>query len=84
MYPDRSSLQILFTRRATSFLASTPLQELREPLSDAYTALGGALPVSSSGVGPSPTAGELHQGGDAALGCRPCLIACNLRHGDEV
>lgn len=27
---------------------------------------------------------EVHQGGDAALSCRLCLIACNSRQFDEV
>jgi hypothetical protein len=69
---------------ATPFLVSTPLEDLQEPLRDAYTALEGGPPGSSSGVGPSPAAEEAHEGGGAALSCRPCLIACNSRHGDEV
>ncbi len=31
----------------------------------------------------APPAAEVHQGGDAALSCRPCLIACNSRQIDE-
>jgi hypothetical protein len=69
---------------AIPFLASTPLQDLEQPLRDAYTALGGVSLASLAGVGPCPSAAEVHQGGDTALSCRLCLIACNSRHGDEV
>ena len=60
-------------------LASTPLQDLRQPLRDAYTALEGVSHASSSGFGPSPAAGEPHQGGVVAVSCRSCLTACNSR-----
>jgi hypothetical protein len=69
---------------AIPFLASTPLHDLEQPLRDAYTALGGVSLASLAGVGPCPSAAEVHQGGDTALSCRLCLIACNSRHGDEV
>jgi hypothetical protein len=69
---------------AAPFLAATPFQDLQEPLKDAYTALGGIPAAPSADPGPCPSAGAVHQGGDAALSCRPCLIACNSRHGDEV
>jgi hypothetical protein len=60
---------------AIPFLASTPLQDLQEPLRDAYTALCGDSPALSGIVGPCPSAAEVHQGGEAALSCRLCLIA---------
>ena len=31
----------------------------------------------------APSAVEVHQGGEAALSCRLCLIACNSRQFDE-
>jgi hypothetical protein len=37
----------------------------------------------SDSVGPCPSAAEVHQGGEAALSCRLCLIACNSRQIDE-
>jgi hypothetical protein len=69
---------------AFPFLAPTPLQGLEQPLRDAYTALRADSPALSTGVGPSTSAAEVHQGGDAAQSCRLCLIACNSRHYDEV
>ena len=66
-------------RHAIPFLASTPLQPLQEPLTDAYTALGGDSPASCAGARACPLAAEVHQGGEAALSCRLCLIACNSR-----
>ena len=69
---------------AIPFLAPTPLQDLQQPLKDAYTALCGDSPALSYSVGRCPAAAEVHQGGEAALSCRLCLIACNSRHGDEV
>jgi hypothetical protein len=71
-------------RNAIPFLAATPLQDLQEPLRSAYTELGGVSLPSSACAGPCPSADEDHQGGDAAVSCRLCLIACNSRHGDEV
>jgi hypothetical protein len=64
---------------AAPFLASTPLHDLEQPLRDAYTALSGDSPALSDSVGPCPSAVEVHQGGEAALSCRLCLIACNSR-----
>jgi hypothetical protein len=64
---------------AAPFLASTPLQDLQQPLRDAYTALSGNPPASSTSIGSRPSAEEVHQGGKAALSCRLCLIACNSR-----
>lgn len=51
-----------------------------------------ALPIAISGAlgnqfkpfSPALSAEEAHQGGEAASSCRPCLIACNSRPGDEV
>ena len=60
---------------AIPFLASTPLQDLQEPLRDAYTALSGDSPASSAGAVACQSADEVHQGGEAALSCRLCLIA---------
>jgi hypothetical protein len=68
---------------ATPFLASTPFQDLQEPLRIAYTALGGVPAAPSADAGPCPLAEEVHHGGNAALSCRPCLIACNSRQIDE-
>jgi len=65
-------------RDAAIFLGSTPLQDLQQPLRDAYTALGGDSPASSASAGRCPAAAEVHQGG-TALSCRLCLIACNSR-----
>jgi len=70
-------------RDAASLLASTPLQDLQEPLSEAYTTLSGDSPASSAGLGRCHSAAEVHQGGDAAPSCRLCLIACNSRQIDE-
>jgi hypothetical protein len=64
---------------AIPFLASTPLQDLQEPLRDAYTALSGDSSALSDSVGPCPSAAEVHQGDEPALSCRLCLIACNSR-----
>src|SRR5665213_2724661 len=64
---------------AIPFLASTPLQDLQEPLRNAYTALSGDSPASSAGAVACQSADEVHQGGEAALSCRLCLIACNSR-----
>ena len=61
----------------------TPLQDLEQPLRDAYTALGGDSPASCASVGPCLSAAEVHQGSEAALSCRLCLIACNSRQFDE-
>jgi hypothetical protein len=66
---------------ATPFLASTPLQALEQPLRDAYTALCGhslASPALAGAVD-CPSAAGVPQGGNAALSCRLCLIACNSR-----
>lgn len=71
-------------RDAIPFRASTPLQDLEQPLRIAYTALGGASLASSACAVPRPSADGDHQGGKAALSCRLCLIACNSRPGDEV
>lgn len=70
-------------RDAAALLASTPLQDLHEPLQGAYTALGGDSPALSAGVSSCPSAAAAHQGGEAALSCRLCLIACNSRQIDE-
>jgi hypothetical protein len=66
-------------RDAAPFLASTPFQHLQEPLKAAYTALGGSPTGSTASVGPWQPADGVHQGGEAALSCRLCLIACNSR-----
>ena len=68
---------------AIPFLASTPLQALEQPLTDAYTALRDDSAALSDSVGPCPSAAEVHQGGEAALSCRLCLIACNSRQIDD-
>jgi hypothetical protein len=68
---------------AVPFLADTPLQDLEQPLRDAYTALTGDSLALCASVGPCPSAAEVHQGGDAAPSCRLCLIACNSRQIDE-
>src|ERR1035437_7528437 len=60
---------------AIPFLASTPLQDLEHPLRDAYTALSGDSPALCASVGPCQSAAECHQGDEAALSCRLCLIA---------
>lgn len=70
-------------REAAPVLASTPLQDLQEPLREAYTALSRDSRASLADAGPCPSAAEAHQDGEAALGCRPCLIACNSRQFDE-
>ena len=64
---------------AAHFLASTPLQQLQKPLRDAYTTLGGDSPAPSIRAVVCPLADGVHQGGEAALSCRLCLIACNSR-----
>jgi len=64
---------------AAPFLASTPLRNLQEPLTDAYTALAGDSSASSTGAVECARGDEVHQGGEAALSCRLCLIACNSR-----
>lgn len=56
---------------AIPFLASTPLQDLEEPLRDAYTALGGVSLASSAGVGRCPIGGR----GPPRRRCRPELQA---------
>ena len=68
---------------AVPFLASTPLQDLEQPLKDAYTALSGDPPALLAAIVSCPLAVEAHQGGEAALSCRLCLIACNSRQIDE-
>jgi hypothetical protein len=66
---------------AAPLLASTPLQNLREPLTTAYTALGGGTKAAAPAGRPClhKSADGDHQGGEAALSCRLCLIACNSR-----
>ena len=49
-----------------------------------YTALGNASVALSAAVGHCLAAEEAHQGGNAAPGCRLCLIACNSRQIDEL
>jgi hypothetical protein len=71
-------------RNAVPFLASTPFQDLEEPLRDAYTRLEGGSTPSPERACACPSAAEVHQGSNAVVSCRPCLIACNSRHGDEV
>jgi hypothetical protein len=71
-------------RSAAPFLASTPFQDLEEPLREAYTSLEGGSTPSPECACAFPSAAEAHQGGDAVVSCRLCLIACNSRHGDEV
>lgn len=68
---------------AIPFLASTPLQDLQQPLRDAYTAMSGDFQALSDSVGPCPSAAEVHQGDEGATSCRLCLIACNSRQIDE-
>src|ERR1035438_1805359 len=68
---------------ALPFLASTPLQDLEQPLRDAYTALSGDSSALCTSVAHCQSGVEVHQGGEAALSCRLCLIACNSRQIDE-
>ena len=66
-------------RSADPIQDSTPLQEFQQPHGGAYTALGDAVPASSGSGGHCQLADEVHQGGEVALSCRLCLIACNSR-----
>ena len=68
-------------RSANPLQASTPLQESQTPHTDAL--LGSAVSASSGSGGHCQLAEEDHQGGEAALSCRLCLIACNSRQIDE-
>jgi hypothetical protein len=44
----------------------------------------GCVTVLHARLGQVQRAGVVHQGSDAALSCRLCLIACNSRQFDEV
>jgi hypothetical protein len=46
-------------------------------------AVSGVLAEEFAPHCPAPSAEEVHQGGDAALSCRLCLIACNSCQFDE-
>ena len=62
-------------RSTNPLQASTPLLESQAPDTNAYTALGVAVSASSGSGGHCQLADEVHQGGEAALSCRLCLIA---------
>ena len=71
-------------RSANPLQASTPLQESQTPHTDTNALPGGTVSASSGSGGHCQLADEVHQGGEAALSCRLCLIACNSRQIDEL
>jgi hypothetical protein len=71
-------------RNAAPFLASSSFQDLEEPLRDAYTRLEGGSTPSPVRACACPSAAEVHQGGNTAVSCRLCLIACNSRQIDAL
>jgi hypothetical protein len=66
---------------------SLPLADYLTDCSDSVIApsqLAIAIHIARFPTCQSYPADEAPQGGDAALSCRLCLIACNSRHSDEV
>lgn len=69
---------------AIALLGTSPLNQLQQPLTNAYTAIAANSGASAYAANQSMTAGEGHQDSAEGVSCRPCLIACNSRHHDEV
>src|SRR4051812_8478082 len=66
-------------QNAIASLVATPLQQLQQPLTDAYTRFAQHSTSQAQSLSLSDFADEVHQGGTSEVSCRPRLIACNSR-----
>jgi hypothetical protein len=60
-------------------LGATPLNQLHQPLTNAYTAIANNSGASAYAANQSVSAEEAHQDDADGVSCRPRLIACNSR-----
>jgi len=61
-----------------------PLSELHQPLQSAYTEIAGDTSGDAISLNRPDSAVEAHQGSASEVSSRPCLIAGNSRHYDEL
>lgn len=85
---QKSSQSILLCKAclqdSTTVRAPEPLLDIQEQLSDVLTRVGGHPADRINGQVQPSKSEEDHQESGEAVSCRPCLKACNSRHGGEV